>query len=790
MANPPKGPQVVRAKLAPTQLVLLCLTLRDTFGSPIVGMKLTVKEAGKELKAPGGGNLVTSDKGRVDIADVQPVGTLDIVLDPDFLPVDREDRRSNTKYLYTIAKVTEIVEYAITDDPDNKSPVDPKRAFVTAFAAPNPFDPIFRFPWQNPVHHEKVEGKDRIYASRVVNLSFALQALFNVKKADADALDHKGQVARLVDLFEQSKATVAAEAALASAASPTDQGTEHEPEKPPPSRPVPLPVEPSPEDPLKLTRKIDVTDKTPKPEQPAPLPPKPPATAPSATTDSASLPRWVWYMLFHHTGLRYTPKLLEPQKFGAHGTYVHPGLILKKMREREIENQLEDTAPAPDAADITEALALAERSKQNDAAKALILTTDPKKQKAGISAVFAAIVEAELQRLNTIRGPGDNLTGDYFALGLLKAKRLKKHTLLADAAWESVTSCTPLRNDVQKDDWERLPLGEALAPIFLNNKDREANAKIDQENIKRAARKEPLLTKKGPGLDSTQWRTRRQQTLDTILSAAVCDQTSESGELVRGHTLAGGIPANARRCASLQLFIFSNASFIRRGMHLFYSGFGPAGADQDYPTTSMPWQDAKVFVNRLPPTDKARREATSIADMALVKLDDVIDPEHPINKAIERKNAARPKEPLTPRSIVDPAKRFEGVRRMAAASLQNSAPGEAFVKCVDEKTSIQDPSKPTGTMMTLDVVRLHVMKWTHQELVVDVVTRPGAVRVCLFSTAGGESHNGGTGIRTYNLLPNSIDATMDVVFGFIDKTTSENVSRMDACYLNPGILRR
>ena len=64
------------------------------------------------------------------------------------------------------------------------------------------------------------------------------------------------------------------------------------------------------------------------------------------------------------------------------------------------------------------------------------------------------------------------------------------------------------------------------------------------------------------------------------------------------------------------------------------------------------------------------------------------------------------------------------------------------------------------------------------------------VRVCLFSTAGGESHSGGTGIRTYNLLPNSIDATMDVVFGFIEKPTSENVARLDACYLNPGILRR
>lgn len=92
--------------------------------------------------------------------------------------------------------------------------------------------------------------------------------------------------------------------------------------------------------------------------------------------------------------------------------------------------------------------------------------------------------------------------------------------------------------------------------------------------------------------------------------------------------------------------------------------------------------------------------------------------------------------------------------------------------------------------MTLDVVRLHVMKWTHQEIVIDVVRRPGAVRICLFSTAGGQTQNSGTGIRTYNLLPDSIDSTMDVVFGFIDKTTSENVARLDACYLNPGILRR
>lgn len=768
MTIPKTGPNVIRAKLAPEQPVLLCLTLRDTFGSPITGMKLTATQAGKELRGPGGGALVTSDKGRVDIVDVRAPGALELSLDPNFVPVDAEDRRPNTKYQYNIANVTEIVEYQVVDDPANASPIDSKRAFATAFATVNPFDPVFRFPWQNPLHHEKLAGKDRIYANRLVNLSSALQVLFKVDPAAANALDHKGLITRLVDLFEQSKATAAAEAAaLQATSSETDQGTAHEPETTPPSTPTPLPAEPTPEDPLKSTHKIEVKDETPKPEQAASPPPTPPAAAPSATTDSASLPRWVWYLLFHHSGLRYTPKAVT-SPFGAHGTYIYPGLILQKMRERELDDQLGDSAPAPDAADITEAVALAERSKKNDAAKASILTSDPKKQKAGISKLFLAIADAEQQRLRAFHGPADILTGDHFALGLLKAKRLKKHTILTDAVWDVVTSSTSLRNDIQKDDWERLPVGFSLSPVFLTKKDEEEK-------------------KKGLGLDVTAWRLRRQETLDTILSAAVCDQTSESAELVRGHTLSGGIPANARQCTSLQYFTFANAKLLRRGMHLFYTGFGAAGADQDYPTTLLPWEGAAVFVDRLP--DKTtKRVATPFATIAVVKIEDIVDANHPINKAIALQNKAitdnalankRKPSQLTPLSIIDPAKRFDGVRRMDAESLGNGSRGDAFVKCVD------DPNPK------VNAVRLHVMKWTHQEIIVDIVTQPRSVLIRLFSTAAGSFGTDGTGIRSYTLRSDdTVDAKMNIVFGFIGETAAERVALMDACYLNPALLRR
>ena len=769
MTNPKKGPNVVRAKLVPEQPVLLCLTLRDTFGSPLTGMKLTAKQAGKELRGPGGAALVTSDKGRVDIADVRAPAALELSLDPNFVPVDDEDRRPNTKYQYNIANVTEIVEYQVVDDPANASPIDSKRAFATAFASVNPFDPVFRFPWQNPLHHEKLEGKDRIYAKRLFNLGSALQILFNVKQPVVDALDHKGLITRLVDLFEQSKETAAAEAAaLQATSSETDQGTEHEPEKPPPSTPAPLPAEPTPEDPLKSTHKIEVKDETPKPEQPAPPPPKPPPGAPNATTESASLPRWVWYLLFHHSGLRYTPKALSSQ-FGAHGTYIYPGLILQKMRERELDDQLGDSAPAPDAADITEAVALAERSKKNDAAKASILTTDPKKQKAGISTLFLAIAAAEQQRLRAFQGPGDILTGDHFALGLLKAKRLKKHPILIDTLWDVITSSTSLRNDIQKDNWERIPAGfSVISPVFLSKKDR--------------ADKKPL------GLDDTAWRLRRQETLDTILSAAVCDQTSESAELLRGHTLSGGIPANARRCKSLQYFTFANATFLRRGMHLFYTGFGLARADQDYPTTLLPWEGAAVFVNRLPDKDKTKRVATPIANIAQVKIEDIVDVNHPINQAIAQKNKVdteralngKQKPPqLTPLSIIDPAKRFDGVRRMDAESLGNGARGDAFVKCVDDDPKVGN------------LVRLQVMKLTHQEIIIDIVTKPRGVIIQLFSTAAGPIGESGTGIRSH-VLPDAdpVDAKMNIVFGFIGETALEKVALMDACYLNPALLRK
>jgi hypothetical protein len=814
MADPKKkGPNVARAQLAPTLLVQLCLTLRDPFGSPIAGMRIKAKQTGKELQGPGGQPLVTSDKGRVDIIDVVPTGSLELVLDPDFVPVDTEDRRSNTKYQYNVITITEMVEYAVTDDSDAKSPVDTKRAFATAFIAPNPFNPVFRFPWQNPLHHTKVEGQDRIYARRVFNLAFTLKSVFDVAPSEVDGLDHSGLVKRLVDLFEQSKATAIAEAAAAAAAAQlpvaTDLGTEHEPEKPPPSQPAPLPGAPAAEDPAKAIRKVEIKDETPKPDEPSPPPPKPPPAVPSAATDSASLPRWVWYMIFHHTGLRYSPEVLLPDKFGAHGTYLEPALILRKMRERERDDQYGDAAPAPDAADITEALALAERDKKK-AERDLILSSDPKKQKAGISAVFAAIAEREQTKLQKLQGPGALLTGDYFALGLLKAKRLKKHPLLNDGAWAAVTSATPLRNDVQKDDWERLGRGLAvnLSSIFNGKKDQAENDRREQENEKikkknEEIRKEnegkppqarraqvPLLPLIFP-IDPTQWRARRQQTLDTILSTAVCDQTSESAELMRGNTLSGGIPANAARCASLQHFIFANAKFMRRGMHLFYSGFGAAGADQNYPTTSRPWEDGQVHVDRLPQTDKTtRRVLTPIANIAVVKLEDVIDSNHVINMAIARKNDATDRGQKTPLSIVDPSKRFDGVRRMSAASLFNGSDGDAFVKCVDEKA--QDP---TNAKQTLDVVRLHVLKWTHQEMIVDVrMLKTGGVLVILFATAADPNSSNGTGIRLYNLSANkdpakNIDATMNIVFGFISPTTNEKTALLDACYLNPTLLR-
>jgi len=770
-------PKVVRAKLAPEQRIVLVLTLRDRWGSPVPNLKLSARQAGADLKAPGGAALVTDAAGRTIVDAVLPAAPLEIKLDDQHLPADDEDRRK-VRYVYTVEERPDgVIELQVDDDPAGAlDVVDTKRAYVTMTVGVDLFRPTFRFPWQNPVHREEAEG--RMYRRRVPNLRHALTQLFSVPRATVDALDHDALVAKLVELFEKSQATLAAEAATPRSDEATEMGTAPEPA--PPSEPAPAPPEPEPgpAPPVQTAeRPVPVRDVTPKLD-PAPSPtPAPPPKAPDAATDSAALPRWVYYLLFHNTGLRYSPPLPPPrdkEKAGAHGCYVKPGLVLDRLRQLEIEASFGDGAGAPDATTITEALVLIEQKKAPASQKAALLSKDAAKTKRALAAIFAHIKNAELQRLERLRTPDKFYDGDYVALGLLKAKHLARHPGITDDLWKQVVSRTQLRNDVQAHGWEDIDPNPALLRAFFG--------------------KQPF--------DTTQWRSRRQQTLDTLISYAVCDQTSETGELIRSGHVGLAIPGNAGTPTRLQYLTFSSAKSIRRGMHFFFTAFGLVRpGEQPYVRADGPFDPAAIFESSPDPGNPKKKllELTpkdAIGEIA--DLDTLADPDDRSNKAAAARTAAAqsawkeacakakavskptPIEPLpVPPVVLAPGKEFTGARLVDRKLIGNARDGVAIVRCVQDSTDRK--------------FRLHACKWTHQEIVVDVKVTPSAIKVFTFSTGGGDDRSS-SGIRVFDLVPPTTTSAetkhLDVVFGFMHPGVRENTTLLDASLLNPNALRK
>jgi hypothetical protein len=451
---------------------------------------------------------------------------------------------------------------------------------------------------------------------------------------------------------------------------------------------------------------------------------------------------------------------------------VKPALFLSALRTLEIDSSFGEKAPKPSMSDVTEALVLIERGKASAAQKAALLSDDPTKMKSALTAIFASVRDAETKRLDTFRTPDNFYDGDYVALGMLKAKRLKSKAVLTDNLWKQVTSRTQLRNDVSAHGWEDVEQVPAALVKFLGKK-----------------------------LDVTQWRQRRQQTLDTIITSGVCDQTSETGELIRSGHVGAGIPANAVGATKLQYLTFANAKNIRRGMHFFYTGFGLVKAgEQDYVVLSGNIEANAIFAADPDPTDAKRKlqELTPAASVGVIQdLDDLLDGDDASNKAALAENAKRiaahaklaeaaraagkpiPSGPaLLPTVVIAPAKSFTGARFIKPSLVGNGAKRNVIVRCVT------DPADGK--------VRLHACKWTHQEIVVDVKVSATRIQVLLFSTAGGPTTQEGTGIRTYDLAPTKDGretSNLNILFGFMHAAANEKIQILDACSLNPAALK-
>jgi hypothetical protein len=245
-------------------------------------------------------------------------------------------------------------------------------------------------------------------------------------------------------------------------------------------------------------------------------------------------PLWLQYMVVHFSGMRYK---------SAHGSWADPKDLLVRLRLAEVQKAQAALSDADVAAQCLQKVAQYEGNDPNK--PALAKTTDPAwkakvaLQMPGIKAGGPKTKRAALAALaeQEARYEFQTLTTDQ---ALAKLEALKPQ--LPAWAWKWIVMLTSLRvNQVTAPNWEtftpaedKIRFADPLYPLF---------SKWASDNI---------------GM----WRPEHGRTQEIIVTRAVCNETAEHAQHIRGHLPPGGLTDNAARYVKLAADKAPGAYFI------------------------------------------------------------------------------------------------------------------------------------------------------------------------------------------------------------------------------------
>jgi hypothetical protein len=245
-------------------------------------------------------------------------------------------------------------------------------------------------------------------------------------------------------------------------------------------------------------------------------------------------PLWLQYMVVHFSGMRYK---------SAHGSWADPKDLLVRLRLNEVKKEQAALSDADVAAMCAQKIAQYEGSDPNK--PALAKTTDkawkdkvamhmqgvkasgPKTRRAGLAALAEEEARYEFLTMTTDQA-------------LAKLESMKPR--LPAWAWKWIVMLTSLRvNHVTGPGWEtftpaedKLRFADPLYSLF---------SKWASENI---------------GM----WRPEHGHTQEVIVTRAVCNETAEHVQHIRGHLPPGGLTDNAARYVKLAAEKKPGAYFI------------------------------------------------------------------------------------------------------------------------------------------------------------------------------------------------------------------------------------
>ena len=228
-------------------------------------------------------------------------------------------------------------------------------------------------------------------------------------------------------------------------------------------------------------------------------------------------PLWLQYMVVHFSGMRYA---------SAHSSWADPKDLLirsrgsnvdkdlKKLDDAEIEKRCKEKIATYESTGGTDQPKLAQATEKEWKDKVAlhmlsVKANGPKTRRAGLIALQTEELNYEIKTLTTDE--------------VLKILESMKDTF-PKWAWKEIVKLTPLRvNHVTDPDWEKLTPEE------------EAERNSQQANDIR------MVMDAWENYDASAWREEHGRTHELIVSRAVCNETAEHVQHIRGHLPPGGL---------------------------------------------------------------------------------------------------------------------------------------------------------------------------------------------------------------------------------------------------------
>jgi hypothetical protein len=380
-------------------------------------------------------------------------------------------------------------------------------------------------------------------------------------------------------------------------------------------------------------------------------------------------PYWLQYMVVHFSGMRYA---------SAHGSWADPKDLLIRLGAAGLAKNtqaLDDDAIAKlcaekiaayetGAGSNVPALARAAEKEWKDKVALDMLSVKangPKTRRAGISALLIDEANYDIRSLST-----------EDALNKLVAMKDK----FPAWAWKEIVKLTPLRiNYVTDPNWEK--------PTPEEDAERNSQQASDIRNIMDA----------WENYDPSAWREEHGRTHELIVSRAVCNETAEHCQHIRGHLPPGGLTPKPKWYSTNEA-----ENTLPGNPRPFYTK--PTSAADYVPGASILWLR---FVDKQP-------DAWQIAKAVKTKSGVGLLPDVPVTKKKED-----PKAPVTPwkylaadtvtrtRTITDPQTKVkveqkQWLRWIHEATVAEVAETADGMTVITYETALPDGDKGTSAV--------------------------------------------------------------------------------------------